>query len=80
MVFNFALPFFYKLSILLGPPMSPINLSLIDAIIDHTDVDGTLLAPSTLEEISRTPASLERIAKTEFTFYGGGEQHFHGVK
>jgi hypothetical protein len=35
-------------------------------------VDGSLLAPSTLEEISKTPSSLERMAKTSFTLFGGG--------
>ncbi|KAH8881459.1 acetyl-CoA synthetase-like protein [Thozetella sp. PMI_491] len=72
MVFCFALPFFYELSIVMGPPLVPVNLDLINSMLDHANVDGSFLAPSTLEEISKTPASLEKIAKTDFTFFGGG--------
>lgn len=80
MVFNFALPFFYEVSIVLGPPMVPVNLELIHSILDHTDVDVTLLAPSTLEDMSRSPDSLERMAKTKVTFYGGGEYGPPGMR
>jgi hypothetical protein len=72
MVFCFAFPFYYELSIVLGPAMVPVNLDLINSMLDHGNVDGSLLAPSTLEEISKTPSSLERMAKTSFTLFGGG--------
>jgi hypothetical protein len=72
MVFCFAFPFYYELSIVLGPATVPVNLVLINSMLDHGNVDGSLLAPSTLEEISKTPSSLERMAKTSFTLFGGG--------
>ncbi|EXJ86687.1 hypothetical protein A1O3_03640 [Capronia epimyces CBS 606.96] len=72
MVWCFVLPFFYELSVVLGPAMVPVNLDLVNAMLDHGNVDGSLLAPSTLEEISKDPASLERMAKTQFTCFGGG--------
>jgi hypothetical protein len=73
MVFCAALPFFYESSIVLGPASVPVNLDLINTMFDHAKVDGSLLAPSSIEEISKDPASLERIGKTKFTVYGGGE-------
>lgn len=73
MVWCFAFPFFYELVIVLGPPLVPVNLDLVNAMFDHGDVDGSLLAPSTIEDISKNPASLARIAKTEFTAFGGGK-------
>ncbi|KAL1893341.1 putative secondary metabolism biosynthetic enzyme [Sporothrix stenoceras] len=71
MVFCFALPFFYKLSIVMGPPLVPVNLDLVNAMFDHANITGSLLAPSTLEQISKDPPSLNRIAKTDFTVVGG---------
>lgn len=76
MVFCCALPFFYELSIVFGPPLVPVSLDLVNSMLDHGKVDGSLLAPSILEEISKSPASLERIAKTSFTCFGGGECQF----
>ena len=67
------MPFFYELSIVLGPAGVPVNLDLVNAMFDHGKVDGSLLAPSTLEEISKEPTSLQRIAKTDFTCFGGGQ-------
>jgi hypothetical protein len=71
-VFCFAMPFFYELSIVLGPALVPVNLDLVNSMLDHGNVNGSLLAPSTLEEISKSPSSLERMAKTTFTCFGGG--------
>lgn len=72
MVFCFALPFYYELSIVMGPTSVPVNLDLVNSMLDHADIDGSLLAPSTLEEISKDPPSLARMAKTSFTLFGGG--------
>ncbi|TVY44182.1 Non-canonical non-ribosomal peptide synthetase [Lachnellula subtilissima] len=72
MVWCFAFPFFYELSIVLGPAMVPVNLDLVNSMFDYGNVDGSCLAPSTLEEISKIPASLQRIGKTLFTCFGGG--------
>ncbi len=72
MVWTFAFPFFYELSIVLGPAMVPVNLGLVNSMFDHGNVDGSLLAPSTLEEISKNPEALKRIGKTLFTAFGGG--------
>lgn len=73
MIFAFVLPIFYEVSIVCGPAMVPVNMDLFDSVMDHTTVDGTMLAPSTLEEISKNPESLARMAKTEFTATGGGK-------
>lgn len=57
----------------MGPALVPVNLDLVNAMFDHTDVTGSMLAPSTLEQISKDPPSLARITKTDFTVVGGGE-------
>lgn len=71
MAFCFALPFYYQLSIVLGPALVPVSLDLVNAMFDHAAVDGSLLAPSMLEQIAKDPASLTRIATTSFTVVGG---------
>lgn len=76
MVFCFAIPLFYELTIVMGPPLVPVNLDLFNSMLDHGNVQGSFLAPSTLEDIAKTPASLARIAKTTFTVYGGGTFSF----
>lgn len=73
MVWCFAFPFFYELSIVLGPPMVPVNLDLVNSMLDYGNVDGSLLAPSTLEEISKAVSSLERMSRTLYTCFGGGQ-------
>ncbi|KAH8655420.1 hypothetical protein BX600DRAFT_515242 [Xylariales sp. PMI_506] len=72
MVWCCAFPFFYELSIVLGPPLVPVNLDLVNAMLDYGHVDGSFLAPSTIEDISKNPSSLARLVKTEFTAFGGG--------
>lgn len=57
----------------MGPATVPVNLDLVNAMLEHGDVDGSLLAPSMLEEISKDPVSLARIGTTLFTGFGGGE-------
>ncbi|CAK7211993.1 putative NRPS-like protein biosynthetic cluster [Sporothrix eucalyptigena] len=71
MAFCFALPFYYKLSIVLGPALVPVNLDLVNSMFEHGKVDGSLLAPSTLEQIAKHPPSLQRLATTDFTVVGG---------
>jgi len=52
--------------------MVPVNLDLVNSMLDHGNVDGSLLAPFTLEQISKDLAALAKISKTEFTCFGGG--------
>jgi hypothetical protein len=72
-VFVGALPFLYEISMILGPARVPVNLNLFNSMVDHCKPDGNLLSPSTIEEISKDSASFERIAKTQFTCFGGGK-------
>lgn len=72
MVWTFAIPFFYELTVVLGPPMAPVNLDLVNSMFDYGNIDGSFLAPSTLEDISRSSSTMNRMAKTLFTVFGGG--------
>ena len=56
----------------MGPALVPVNLDLVDSMLDYGEVNGSFLAPSILEDISKDPPSLARMAKTEFTVFGGG--------
>jgi hypothetical protein len=56
----------------MGPPLIPVNLDLFNSMLDHGNVQGSFLSPSTLEDIAKVPRSLERLAKTSFTACGGG--------
>ena len=55
------------------PPIGrPINADLIDDLLKNANVDILFLAPSTLEEISQSQASLERMKKLQYAQYAGG--------
>lgn len=66
------MPFFYNLSVVLGPATVPVNLDLVNSMFDYANVDGCFLAPSTYEEISKDPPSLARMSKIKFANFGGG--------
>ena len=81
-----CLPFFHAACLNLGlvtavyhgihlvfPPSGvPLGPHLVDQMIDHGQVDGLLAAPSILEDISRSPESLKRLARLNLCVWIGG--------
>ena len=66
-------PYYFGNTAVFGPPARPLSAGLIDEIIDHGNVNGIFSPPSLVEEISKTPASLDRLAKLRMVFVGAGE-------
>lgn len=55
------------------PPGRPVSADLIDDLLENTSVDLVFLAPSTLEELSQSQISLERLKRIKYAQYAGGQ-------
>ena len=55
------------------PAGRPISANLIDDLLDNVTVDIIFLAPSTLEDISQSQASLERLKNVKYAQFAGGK-------
>ena len=55
------------------PTEQPVSAGLIDDLLDNVNVDILFLAPSTLEELSQSQTSLERLKKVKYTQFAGGQ-------
>ena len=53
-------------------PDVPMTAELVDAVHVHSNVQGTVLAPSLLEEIAKDYSYLENVSKLKWVSYGGG--------
>jgi hypothetical protein len=47
--------------------------NLVDDMCDHANIDGLMLAPSTVDEIAFTPSTLEKVKSLKFIAFGGGK-------
>jgi thioester reductase-like protein len=52
-------------------PQSPSILS-VEAMLDHADLNAMVVAPSILQELSKTPSVLEKMTRIEWVAFGGG--------
>ena len=58
----------------LWPPIGrPISADVVDDLLDNVNVDILFVVPSTLEEISQSQASLERLGRVKHARYAGGQ-------
>lgn len=64
-------PFFYGLVPVL-PPNGPINTELVNAMHQLDIVEISILAPSIIEDITKTPAYVENLEGLHAVAYGGG--------
>ena len=55
------------------PTGRPISADVIDDVLDSVNVDLLFSAPSTLEELSQSQTSLERLKKLRYAQYAGGQ-------
>ena len=59
---------------MIWPPAGrPISDDLIDDLLDKVAVDVLFVAPSTLEGLSQSQASLERLKRIQYAQFAGGE-------
>lgn len=55
------------------PAGRPVSADLIDDLLENTNVDLVFLAPSTLEELSQSQTSLEKLKRVKYAQYAGGQ-------
>ena len=55
------------------PPGRPVSANLIDELLDKVALDAIFVAPSTLEELSQSQASLEKLKRLKYALFAGGE-------
>ena len=67
------LPLYYRQTIIWPPANQPISIDMVDNLLDNVEVDGLMMAPSVLEELSQSESSLEKLRKVKFVEYGGGQ-------
>lgn len=61
---------------ILWPPIGrPISADLFDDLLNNVNVDIVFLVPSTLEEISQSQASLEKLGRVKYARYAGGQSY-----
>ncbi|KAK5142122.1 hypothetical protein LTR04_002333 [Oleoguttula sp. CCFEE 6159] len=63
---------YYGMTIVLAGPDSPPTATTFSAIIDHGDIDGAYVIPSTLQDISKSSDAVEKLAGLKFVCYAGG--------
>lgn len=59
-------------TIVFGPADRPVNLDTILEVLDTSNSDSVFIAPSTLEEMSKSPEALKRLEKLRYVCYSGG--------
>jgi thioester reductase-like protein len=59
-------------TIVFGPADRPVNLDTILEVLDTSNGDSAFIAPSTLEEISKSPEALKCLEKLRYVCYSGG--------
>ena len=64
---------YYQKTIVWPSSGRPISTDMVDNLLDNVEVDSCFLAPSVLDEMSRSQASLENLRKLKYVQYAGGE-------
>ena len=66
---------FWGVTIVYGPADRPISPDLINNVLDTSNVTTAMIAPSMLDEMSKSPDCISRLEKLEACTYGGGKLH-----
>lgn len=48
------------------------SVEVVDDLLDNVSLEGCFVAPTTLEEISQSQSSLEKLNKLRYVEFGGG--------
>lgn len=68
-----AVALYYNETIIWPPPGRPMSVEVVDDLLDNVSLDVCFVAPTTLEEISQSQSSLERLKKVKYAKFGGGQ-------
>lgn len=66
------IPLYEKQTIVWPPANRPISADMFDNVLSNVKVDAFFLAPSVLEELSQSQATMEKMARLKYVEYGGG--------
>ena len=72
-----TVPLCFTETVVWPPADRPISSELVEEVLDNVRVETCYLAPSLLEEMSQSQASLEKLAKFKHVKFGGGETFFN---
>ena len=70
---NLLCALYYEETIIWPPTGRPVSVDLIDDLLENVNVEVLFLVPSTLEEISQSQTSLQKLKKVKYTQYAGGQ-------
>ena len=70
---NLIVALYFEETTVWPPTGRPISADLIDDLVENVNLDVMFLAPSTLEELSQSQASLEKLKKVKYASYAGGQ-------
>ncbi|KAK0386750.1 hypothetical protein NLU13_6586 [Sarocladium strictum] len=68
-------PILCDFSVVWGPSDRPLNAALAEEAIKVSGAECTLLPPSVLEDMAKTPSGLSLLSTLKFAVYGGGPLH-----
>lgn len=69
---SLAVPLYYNGTVIWPPPGRPMSVEVVDDLLDNVSLEGCFVAPTTLEEISQSQSSLEKLNKLRYVEFGGG--------
>lgn len=69
-----ACPLYYEQTVIWSPPNRPMSVELVEEALDNVSMDILFVAPSILEEMSQSQASLEKLRKVKSVETGGGKR------
>jgi acyl-CoA synthetase (AMP-forming)/AMP-acid ligase II len=72
-IMNILLPALFKLHCVLGPVGVLPNISLMENLADHANIDIWSMVPSLVDELGDTPEVLEKLKSSRFICASGGE-------
>lgn len=68
-----VLPLYYHQTTVWPPAGRPVSTDMVDELLDNLEVDACFLAPSVLEDLSQSEASLKKLKKLRYVETGGGQ-------
>lgn len=68
-----AVALYYDETVIWPPAGRPMSVEVIDDLLDNVSLDVCFVAPATLEELSQSQSSLEKLKKLEYVEFGGGQ-------
>lgn len=81
-IMGMAIPAYFGITAVFAPSERPLTVAVVDETIDFGKVDCVFSPPSILEDITKDPASLERLRRLRLVIAGAGavSQCYHLIE